>query len=77
MLKHLPGHGRATVDSHHKLPVVDTDRATLEAIDFAAFRALADLPLGMTAHAVFSDIDPVAPATTSVAIVRQVISRIY
>ncbi|MGA7254508.1 MAG: beta-N-acetylhexosaminidase [Pseudolabrys sp.] len=73
VLKHLPGHGRATVDSHHKLPVVDTDRATLEAIDFAAFRALADLPLGMTAHVVFSDIDPVAPATTSVTIVRQVI----
>jgi beta-N-acetylhexosaminidase len=73
VLKHLPGHGRATVDSHHKLPVVDTDRATLEAVDFAAFRPLADLPIGMTAHVVFSAIDPVAPATTSVTIVRQVI----
>jgi len=73
VLKHLPGHGRATVDSHHKLPVVDTDRATLEAVDFAAFRPLADLPLGMTAHVVFSAIDPVAPATTSVTMVRQVI----
>ena len=40
VLKHLPGHGRATADSHHKLPVVDTDRATLEATDFAAFRPL-------------------------------------
>jgi len=73
VLKHLPGHGRATADSHHKLPVVDTSRATLEATDFAAFRPLADLPLGMTAHVVFSAIDPVAPATTSVTIVRQVI----
>ncbi len=73
VLKHLPGHGRATADSHHKLPVVDTDRATLEATDFAAFRPLAGLPLGMTAHVVFSAIDPVAPATTSVTIVRQVI----
>jgi beta-N-acetylhexosaminidase len=73
VLKHLPGHGRASADSHHKLPVVDTDRATLEAIDFAAFRSLAGLPLGMTAHVVFSAIDPVAPATTSVTIVRQVI----
>ena len=73
VLKHLPGHGRATTDSHHKLPVVDTDRATLEATDFAAFRPLAGLPLGMTAHVVFSAIDPVAPATTSVTMVRQVI----
>src|SRR5512143_2202019 len=73
VLKHLPGHGRATADSHHKLPIVDTDRATLEATDFAAFRPLAGLPLGMTAHVVFSAIDPVAPATTSVTMVRQVI----
>src|SRR4249920_3872729 len=49
VVKHLPGHGRATADSHHKLPVVDTDRATLEASDFAAFKPLAGLPLGMTA----------------------------
>lgn len=73
VLKHLPGHGRASVDSHTKLPVVDTDRATLESTDFAAFRPLASLPLGMTAHVVFSAIDPVAPATTSVTMVREVI----
>ena len=73
VLKHLPGHGRAGADSHHKLPVVDTDRATLESTDFAAFKPLANLPLGMTAHVVFSAIDPVAPATTSVTMVQQVI----
>lgn len=73
VLKHLPGHGRATADSHHKLPAVDADRATLEATDFAAFRPLAGLPLGMTAHVVFSAIDPVAPATTSVTMVQEVI----
>jgi beta-N-acetylhexosaminidase len=73
VLKHLPGHGRATADSHHKLPVVDTDRTTLESTDFAAFQPLAGLPLGMTAHVVFSAIDPVAPATTSVTMVQQVI----
>ena len=73
VLKHLPGHGRATADSHARLPVVDADRATLEATDFAAFRPLAQLPLGMTAHVVFSAIDPVAPATTSVTMVREVI----
>ncbi|MGC1541931.1 MAG: beta-N-acetylhexosaminidase [Xanthobacteraceae bacterium] len=73
VLKHMPGHGRATADSHEKLPVVSTNRATLELTDFAAFRPLAGLPLGMTAHVVFSAIDPVAPATTSVTIVRDVI----
>ena len=73
VLKHLPGHGRALADSHHRLPVVDTDRATLELTDFAAFKPLAGLPLGMTAHVVFSSIDPVAPATTSVTMVREVI----
>jgi beta-N-acetylhexosaminidase len=73
VLKHLPGHGRATADSHAKLPVVDTDRATLEVTDFAAFRPLSALPLGMTAHVVFTAIDPIAPATTSATMVREVI----
>jgi beta-N-acetylhexosaminidase len=73
VLKHIPGHGRATADSHERLPVVTADRATLEATDFAAFRPLAGLPLGMTAHVVFSALDPIAPATTSAAIVGGVI----
>jgi beta-N-acetylhexosaminidase len=73
VLKHLPGHGRATADSHLALPVVDADRATLESSDFAAFRPLAQLPLGMTAHVVFSAIDALAPATTSGTMVREVI----
>ncbi|HZC55988.1 MAG TPA: beta-N-acetylhexosaminidase [Xanthobacteraceae bacterium] len=73
VLKHIPGHGRATADSHHKLPLVTADRATLEATDFAAFRPLAGLPLGMTAHVVFTAFDPVAPATSSVTIVQDVI----
>jgi beta-N-acetylhexosaminidase len=73
VLKHIPGHGRATADSHGALPVVETDRATLMATDFAAFRPLCDLPLGMTAHVVYTAIDPIAPATTSVTLVRDVI----
>jgi beta-N-acetylhexosaminidase len=73
VLKHIPGHGRAMADSHADLPVVDADRATLERTDFAAFRPLAGLPLAMTAHVVFTAIDPVAPATTSATMVRQVI----
>jgi beta-N-acetylhexosaminidase len=72
VLKHIPGHGRATADSHHRLPVVATDRATLEKTDFAAFRPLAHLPLAMTAHVVFSAIDG-EPATTSATIIGQVI----
>src|SRR5262244_1810329 len=73
VVKHLPGHGRATADSHLKLPVVSATREELEATDFAAFRPLAALPLGMTAHVVFDAYDPVTPATTSVTIVHQVI----
>jgi beta-N-acetylhexosaminidase len=73
VLKHIPGHGRAAVDSHKKLPVVGADRALLEATDFAAFVPLADLPMAMTAHVVFTAIDPVAPATVSPTIVREVI----
>ena len=73
VLKHIPGHGRANADSHEKLPVVHTDRATLEATDFAAFRPLKKLPLGMTAHVVFTAIDPVRPATTSATMIGEVI----
>jgi len=73
VLKHIPGHGRARSDSHKILPVVDTDRTTLEATDFAAFRPLADLPLAMTAHVVFTACDPKLPATTSRIMIDQVI----
>ena len=73
VIKHIPGHGRATADSHQKLPRVTAERATLETSDFAAFRPLAGLPLAMTAHVVFTAIDPIAPATTSPVIVRDVI----
>ena len=73
VLKHIPGHGRATTDTHFRLPVVDTPRAELESSDFAAFQPLADLPMAMTAHVVFSALDPAHPATTSATIIQQVI----
>src|SRR5262249_5086400 len=73
VVKHLPGHGRPTADSHQTLPVVTMEREVLEATDFAAFRPLARLPLGMTAHVVFTSSDPAAPATTSPTIIREVI----
>jgi beta-N-acetylhexosaminidase len=73
VLKHIPGHGRATADSHFRLPTVDISAAELERTDFAAFRPLADLPMAMTAHVVFSALDPAHPATTSATIIGQVI----
>ncbi len=73
VLKHIPGHGRATADTHFRLPVVDTPNGELERTDFAAFRPLADLPMAMTAHVVFSALDPAQPATTSATIIEQVI----
>ena len=73
VLKHIPGHGRATADTHFKLPVVDTSRKELERSDFAAFQPLADLPMAMTAHVVFSAFDSTQPATTSATMVEEVI----
>lgn len=58
VIKHMPGHGRAAVDSHQELPVVDTDLATLDETDFAPFRALNDVAMGMTAHVVYAAADP-------------------
>jgi beta-N-acetylhexosaminidase len=73
ILKHIPGHGRATADSHLALPVVDSPRNELESIDFAAFKPLADLPMAMTAHVVFSAYDAAQPATTSATMIERVI----
>jgi beta-N-acetylhexosaminidase len=73
VLKHIPGHGRATADTHFKLPIVDNTKSELEVSDFEAFRPLADLPMAMTAHVVFSALDATQPATTSATIIEQVI----
>ncbi len=73
VIKHLPGHGRARADSHLSLPVVDAPRDALDATDFVPFRALAGAALGMTAHVVYTAIDPTAAATISPVVVRDVI----
>ncbi|MBW7922954.1 MAG: beta-N-acetylhexosaminidase [Rubellimicrobium sp.] len=65
VLKHVPGYGRARVDSHLDLPRVDVPLDDLRARDFAPFRALADLPMAMTAHIVMTALDPARPATVS------------
>lgn len=73
ILKHIPGHGRARLDSHHALPVVEAPLDDLRRVDFAPFRALRDLPLAMTAHIVYSAVDAERPATQSPRLIEQVI----
>jgi beta-N-acetylhexosaminidase len=73
VIKHMPGHGRATVDTHRALPMVKDSRETLEASDFAPFRALRDMPWGMTAHIVYAAIDAERPGTLSPSVIAQVI----
>ncbi|CAI9398558.1 Beta-hexosaminidase [Pleomorphomonas sp. T1.2MG-36] len=73
VIKHVPGHGRACVDSHHELPVVEADLERLAASDFIPFAALADLPAAMTAHLVYTAIDPARPATQSPIVIEDVI----
>ncbi|WP_137392062.1 beta-N-acetylhexosaminidase [Rhodoligotrophos defluvii] len=75
VIKHVPGHGRAGVDSHLSLPVVETSADELRATDFAPFKALADMPLAMTAHVVYTALDPERPATTSPQVIGEVIRR--
>lgn len=73
IIKHIPGHGRAKADSHLALPVVETAYEELDAIDFAPFKALSDMPMAMTAHVVYAAIDARRPATTSKKAIGQVI----
>lgn len=73
VMKHIPGHGRAGVDSHKNLPVVSASRHELEETDFPPFQALRDLPLAMTAHVVYAAIDPNAPATTSKKTIGEIV----
>ena len=69
VIKHLPGHGRATADTHHDLPTVTATRAELAATDFAPFKALNHLPMAMTAHIIYAAYDD-KPATQSAAMIR-------
>ncbi len=75
VIKHIPGHGRATVDSHLALPVVDASREDLEQIDAAPFRALRHMPWAMTAHVIYTAFDADAPATLSSTVIGNVIRR--
>ena len=73
VIKHVPGHGRAFSDSHKALPVVDTPLEELRRHDFPPFAALSGMPMTMTAHVVYTAIDPKRPATTSHVVVQDII----
>ncbi len=73
VLKHIPGHGRAGVDSHAACPLVEAPREALSGRDFAPFRALCAMPWAMTAHIVYMAIDPTNPATLSKAVIAEAI----
>ena len=74
VVKHMPGHGRAIVDTHHHLPTVTASDAELED-DIAPFRALGHAPMGMTSHIVFEAWDKERPATLSPIVIEEVIRR--
>jgi beta-N-acetylhexosaminidase len=73
IIKHIPGHGRAMVDSHLSLPVVDHDKRSLQATDFKSFNLVSDAPWAMTAHVVYTAIDADRPATTSPKVIGEII----
>ena len=75
IIKHIPGHGRANVDSHKTLPIVTADWVDLSKADFLPFKLLRDMPFAMTAHIIYSAIDENYPATTSRKIIQEVIRK--
>ena len=80
IIKHLPGHGRANVDSHHDLPVVTASLETLKQTDFVPFRDLAQADFapsiwGMVAHIIYQSIDPDLPSTLSKTIINDIIRQ--
>ena len=75
VIKHIPGHGRATADSHHDLPFVATSHAELSATDFVTFKQMNQMPAAMTAHVTYEAIDASAPATTSARMIGEIIRR--
>ncbi|WP_421912684.1 beta-N-acetylhexosaminidase [Mesorhizobium sp.] len=75
VMKHIPGHGRALADTHLELPTVNASMSDLQRHDFAPFRELNHLPMAMTAHVIYSAIDPKNPATTSGKLIDEIIRR--
>jgi beta-N-acetylhexosaminidase len=76
VMKHIPGHGRSMVDSHHDLPIVTATRGELEQVDFPPFVSFADCPMAMTAHVIYEALDADNPATLSRKVIRDVIRKL-
>ena len=76
VMKHMPGHGRSTADTHHDLPTVTASADDLDATDFAPFHALRDMAMAMTAHVIFAAFDPERPATQSPVMIDVIRNRI-
>ncbi|WP_449471320.1 beta-N-acetylhexosaminidase [Sphingobium chungangianum] len=74
IIKHMPGHGRAMVDSHHELPIVTASEEEL-AIDLAPFQTLKDAAIGMTAHVIYTSWDPDLPASLSASVIETIIRQ--
>ena len=72
-IKHMPGHGRATADSHAVLPRVDASLASLRAHDFVPFQALRDAPAGLTSHVCYTALDAERPGTLSKAVIGEAV----
>jgi len=75
VIKHIPGHGRALVDSHLELPLVDVPLKELQDVDFPPFKALNTAPWAMTAHVIYKALDNKAPATTSPYVIAEIIRK--
>ena len=75
VIKHMPGHGRAASDSHHALPQVEAPLEELSNSDFSPFRALRDMPIGISAHVCYRALDAALPATLSATVIDQAIRR--
>ena len=76
IVKHVPGHGRANVDSHKELPCVEADMDTMVASDFAPFKDMSDMPWAMTAHVLYKELDKNKPATMSAKVIKMIRSDI-
>ncbi len=72
VIKHIPGHGRATVDSHKELPIIDTPLAELEKTDFVPFSTFKHMPMAMTAHIIYTALDPHNVATISAKVLNYI-----
>lgn len=75
VLKHIPGHGRATADSHFNLPIIETDLESLTKTDFVPFVDLKHIDMAMTAHVIYTAVDADQPATASKKVMNEIIRR--